>query len=119
MCSPIFWSDSLNSSISLRSAAVSEPFATVFRVSSFAVTSALTSAGIFASLSFMTFSAWWIMWSAWLRSSASSRGQTALLDHPLDLVLRQRRRRSDRHGLLAAGAIVLGLHVEDAVVVEV
>ena len=38
---------------------------------------------------------------------------------PLDLVLGEGRRRGDRHGLLAAGALVLRLDVQDAVGVEV
>ncbi len=42
-----------------------------------------------------------------------------LLDHAVDLVLRQARAAGDRHRLLLAGALVLGGHVHDAVGVDV
>src|SRR2546423_20783 len=73
MCWPIFCSASLNSSICRCSALLSDPLAALFSASSLVLTSLLTSSGILASLSLITFSAWWIMWSAWLRSSTSSR----------------------------------------------
>src|SRR5438309_1816737 len=73
MCWPIFCRASLNSSIFCCRALVSEPLAAVLSSSSLVLTSLLTSSGIRASLSLITFSAWWIMWSAWLRSSTSSR----------------------------------------------
>src|SRR6266851_2229820 len=72
MCWPIFWSASLNSSICLLRALVSEPLAALFSASSFVLTSVLRSSGILSALSLMIFSAWWIMWSAWLRTSTSS-----------------------------------------------
>src|SRR5216684_2683805 len=73
MCWPIFCSASLKSSIDRFSAFWSDPLAALFSASSFVFTSVLTSSGILSALSLMTFSAWWIMWSAWLRSSTSSR----------------------------------------------
>src|SRR2546421_696367 len=73
MCWPIFWRASLNSSIWRCKALVSEPLAAVLSDSSLVLTSPFRSSGMRSSLSLMTFSAWWIMWSAWLRSSTSSR----------------------------------------------
>src|SRR5690348_3659536 len=73
MCWPIFCSDSLKSSIFRCRSLVSEPLAADLSASSLALTSLLTSSGMRDSFSLMTFSAWWIMWSAWLRSSTSSR----------------------------------------------
>src|SRR5207302_999606 len=90
MCWPIFCSDSLKSSIFCCRSFVSEPLAALFNASSLVFTSLLTSSGIRDSLSLITFSAWWIMWSVWLEATkcAVVARHLALALHHVDLYRR-------------------------------
>ena len=89
-------------------------------------TSSLSSDETLSPRSLSVRSAWNVSASAWLRVSTSSRRclsssacSCGVADHLVHGVLRQHRRRRDPDLLLLAGRPVLGLHVEDAVRVDV
>ena len=107
-------------------ASVSVPSRAFFRSATADSTSDLMSSGTLSAFSPRNFSVVYARDSARLRTSASSRRRrsssayfSASCHHALDVVLAERRAARDGHGLLLAGAEVLGRHVHDAVGVDV
>ena len=126
MAVPIFWLTWAACSLAVLMASVSVPSSAFFRSAIADSTSDLTSSGTLSAFSERNFS----VGVGERLGAVADLGLLAALavllgvllgvgHHPLDVVLAQRRAARDGHGLLLAGAEVLGRHVHDAVGVDV